>query len=46
MSQITEADAENFEQHLIGKKYAKATVRKRVAVSKMLWKWAMKRKPV
>jgi integrase len=40
---ITEGDAEDFEQDLIGKEYAKATVRKRIAVSKMLWKWAVKR---
>lgn len=43
MSQITEAEAEDFEQRLIGDGYARATVRKRVAVSKMLWKWALKR---
>ena len=46
---ITEPDAADFEQWLVGYKrksgnpYAKATTRKRIGVSKMLWQWAKKR---
>ena len=40
---VSVADAEDFEQWLIGKGYALATIRKRIGVSKMLWKWATKR---
>ncbi|MFG0328580.1 MAG: tyrosine-type recombinase/integrase [Phycisphaerales bacterium] len=43
VDEIGEGDAEDFEQHLIGQGYAKATVRKRIGVAKMLWRWASRR---
>jgi len=43
MADVSEVNAEEFEQWLIGKGYAAATCRKRIAVCKMLWKWAVKR---
>ncbi|QNN21234.1 site-specific integrase [Planctomycetales bacterium ZRK34] len=43
MADITEVNAEEFEQWLIGKSYATGTYRKHIAVCKVLWRWAIKR---
>ena len=46
LSSITEADADDFKQHLIGEGFASTTVHKRLQFSRMLFKQAMKRRVI
>lgn len=43
IQEITAGDAEDFEQWLIGRGFARATVWKRIGNSKQLWRWAKRR---